>query len=66
LESYKTGYKAKNFDVEDMSDFIIQYFEDQELRKNMKKAIKSMVIEKCSIGHMEKGLINAVNYCFKK
>ncbi|MFY0698221.1 MAG: glycosyltransferase family 4 protein [Balneola sp.] len=66
LQNHKTGYRAKNMDTEDMSNFIIEYLNDLSLQNTMEVEMKRMVEEKCSIGHMEEGFRSAIKYCLNR
>lgn len=59
----KTGYLAKNGNMADMIDFIIKYLHNTELQNVMKKEIENCVTTRCSISNMEKGFVDAINYC---
>ena len=63
LENYRTGYKAENYNSEDMANFINEYLVDKELQNKMKKEMEKMVENKCSIQKMESGFVSAINYC---
>jgi glycosyltransferase involved in cell wall biosynthesis len=59
----KTGYMAKNKDIEDISNFIIKYLNSEHQQKYMKTKIEDYVKNICSIEYMVKGFIDAINYC---
>jgi glycosyltransferase involved in cell wall biosynthesis len=61
----KTGYLAKNGNIEDMVNFIVNYLHNSELQNLMKKEIENCVTSRCSISNMEKGFVDAINYCMR-
>lgn len=63
LQNYKTGYRAKNLDTIDMSNFIIKYLNSPSIQNTMQIEMKKMIEEKCSIDHMEEGFRDAINFC---
>jgi len=59
----KTGYLAKNGNIDDMSGFIVNYIHNTGLQDLMKNEIENCITTNCCISNMEKGFADAINYC---
>jgi glycosyltransferase involved in cell wall biosynthesis len=57
-----TGYLAKNYDVGDLCDFVIELYKNKSLQIEMKKEINYCVENRCNINNMANGFVNAINY----
>jgi len=62
----KTGYLAKPFDTEDMSNFIIEYLQNPDMQVMMKNEIQKCILEKCNINNMMHGFVECIDFCNKE
>ena len=60
--NYKTGYKARNLDINDMAEFIYNYLNNNRLQTNVTIEIEKFIREECSIDIMNRRFIEAINY----
>jgi hypothetical protein len=65
LSSGKTGYLAKNMDLIDMKNFIVNYFRDLNLQRSMIREIELCVKNNCSIEKMIAGFNEAIKFALK-
>lgn len=58
----KTGFMVEYGKNNLMSDIIISYLKNEKKQEDMKREIRSMVANVCSMGNMMNGFLSAINY----
>lgn len=61
----KTGYLAKNYDIENMTNLIYNYLKNVDLQVTIKRNIKDFMEHECTLDRMVNGMIRCIEYCEK-
>lgn len=62
----KTGFLINDHSTETLVEVVADYLNSTELRITMQDEVRYLIEEKCPIGKMAEGVVNAINYNTKK